>query len=119
MDEFEKKDLGEGEGADACAEENLSDTESVAEYEPKSRYEAFIYRIYRDETLSEIMKILSYVIVFATAYALFMRICALIDTPIEIVKLLSVLGVPFVTVSVIRSVINAPRPYELYGFYEK
>ena len=37
----------------------------------------------------------------------------------EIVKLLTVTGVPFVLVSILRRVINAPRPYELLEFYEK
>ena len=28
-------------------------------------------------------------------------------------------GIPFILVSVMRRLINAPRPYELYGFYAK
>ena len=36
---------------------------------------------------------------------------------LHLLELLLILGVPFVAVSILRRVINAPRPYEVYDFY--
>lgn len=93
--------------------------EQPLEYEPKNKYEKLLYRVYKDETLSEIFRISSYVVVALTVYAFFVRLVSLIETPIEILKILVITGVPFVVVSVMRKIINAPRPYELLEFYEK
>lgn len=38
-------------------------------------------------------------------------------SPLYVIELLAILGIPFVLVSLLRHFINAPRPYELYGFY--
>ena len=92
---------------------------SEPEYQPKGRYERLLYRVYRDETLAEILKITSYAIVLLTVYAFLVRLAGLIETPIELVKLLAVTGIPFAAVSLVRVLINAPRPYELLEFYEK
>ena len=89
------------------------------EYIPKNRYERLLWHVYKNDTLAEMLKIASYAIVLLTVYAFFTRIVGLIETPMEIVKLLTVTGVPFVLVSILRRVINAPRPYELLEFYEK
>ena len=89
------------------------------EYIPKNRYERLLWHVYKNDTLAEMLKIASYAIVLLTVYAFFARIVGLIETPMEIVKLLTVTGVPFVLVSILRRVINAPRPYELLEFYEK
>lgn len=35
------------------------------------------------------------------------------------IKYLAVLGIPFCLVSLLRKYIGAPRPYEIYDFYEK
>lgn len=89
------------------------------EYIPKNRYERLLWHVYKNDTLAETLKIASYAIVLLTVYAFFTRIVGLIETPMEIVKLLTVTGVPFVLVSILRRVINEPRPYELLEFYEK
>lgn len=101
--------------------ESPCDTQTVAEteYKPKNRYEKLLLYVYKNENLAEMMKISSYAIVLLTVYAFFVHIAGLIETPIEIVKLLTVTGVPFVAVSLMRVFINAPRPYELLEFYEK
>lgn len=88
-------------------------------YQPKNGYERILYSVYKNDTLAEILKITSYAIVLLTVYAFFVRIVGLIETPVELIKLLAVTGVPFVTVSLMRRMINAPRPYELLEFYEK
>ena len=41
-----------------------------------------------------------------------------INEPSSIPKVLLTLGIPFILVSLLRLIINAPRPYELYDFYQ-
>ncbi len=100
---------------------NEADAEESAEpeYEPKNKYEKLLYRVYRDDSLAEMLRIASYAIAALTVYAFFARIVSLVEAPLEILKILVVTGVPFVAVSILRAVINAPRPYELLEFYEK
>ena len=38
---------------------------------------------------------------------------------LSLIKVALICFIPFVIVTVVRLLINAPRPYELYGFYEK
>ena len=102
-----------------CLGEQTETEPPAPEYEPKNKYERLLYSVYRDSTLAEILRISSYAIVTLTVYAFFARLVGLIGTPIEIVKILAVTGIPFVIVSLMRSLINAPRPYELLEFYEK
>lgn len=59
--------------------------------------------------LAGILAFLLYLSVFIMTL-LFSAFCAL--------KLLIILGVSYVLVSIFRKKINAPRPYELYSFYE-
>ena len=47
---------------------------------------------------------------------LFMLIRALISAPITALMILLILGPPFVLVSLVRRLINAPRPYEAEDF---
>ena len=111
--ENEKKDLEQD-----VATEELSN-EQTAEYEPKNKYERVLYRVYKDETLSEILKISSCAIVVFTVYAFFMRLMALVEeNPLEIFWILLLTGIPFVAVSVLRKTINASRPYEFFEFYK-
>lgn len=112
----EKAEALVSEDAEAFSENQ----EDKTEYEPKNKYERALYRVYKDENLFEMMKISSYAIVALTVYAFFMRIVDLIsENLIGVVDLLLITGVPFVTVSIMRCVFNAPRPYELLEFYEK
>ncbi len=77
-------------------------------------------RVYCNTTLTNILHIISY-IVSAVGVAVFgyMLAAAYLDEPVAAVCLALAAGIPFVLVSVIRSLINAPRPYEKYGFYER
>ncbi len=99
-----------------------NEKEQVAEsceYIPVGKLEKILYLVYKNKQLSEILHIISYVIAFLTVYAFIWRIAVLIeDSSIEIVSLLITTGVPFVALSVMRRLINAPRPYELLSFYE-
>ena len=105
------------DGAADNAQDEPEDSEPA--YQPKNRYEKLLYRVYRDESLAEMLKISSYAIVLMTAYAFFVRLLALIASPTELIKLLAVTGAPFVLVSLMRRFINAPRPYELLEFYKR
>lgn len=89
------------------------------EYQPKNKYERVLYTVYKDENLTEILHISSIAIVLLTVYAFFSRIMALIAHPVAVAELLIITGVPFIVVSVIRKIINAPRPYEVLEFYSK
>ena len=54
------------------------------------------------------------VAVFALNFRFYLNI-----SPFCALKYLVVLGVPFVLVSIMRKIVGAPRPYEIYDFYEK
>ena len=99
--------------------DDFGQAEPPVQYEPKNKYEKLLYSVYRDETLAEILRISSYAIVALTIYAFFVRLVSLAQAPVEILKILIVTGVPFVIVSIMRKLIAAPRPYELFEFYEK
>lgn len=94
--------------------------EAKPEYVPKNKYEKVLYRVYSDEGLSEILRISSLAIVAVTVYAFFVHILKLIEAgPLLAIELLIITGVPFIALSVMRQMINAPRPYELLEFYER
>lgn len=70
-------------------------------------------------SLTRALKIFSHgVSVLAVAAFLYLSFAAIRVSAYELMKLLVTLGVPFVILSVVRRVINAPRPYELYDFYD-
>ena len=103
-------------------DEAADDTEKAnkPEYVPKNKYENTLYKVYCDDGLSEILRISSLAIVAVTVYAFFAHILKLIEvSPLLAVEILLITGVPFLAVSVMRKMINAPRPYELLEFYEK
>lgn len=111
------KELGE-EGGE-LSPENVGEEEKP-EYVPKNKYEGVLYRVYRDEGLSEILRISSLAAVAVTVYAFFVHIIKLIEvSPLAVIELLIITGVPFAALSVMRRMINAPRPYELLEFYER
>lgn len=81
--------------------------------------EKILYRVYSSKRVSVILKIISHasVLISVLAYALCLAFAFYGDVGFGI-KLCVAGAVPFVTVSVIRRLIDAPRPYELYPFYE-
>lgn len=107
----------ESAGEEAAAE---AAEEQKPEYVPKNKYEKVLYRVYSDEGLSEILRISSLAIVALTVYAFFVHILKLLEvSPLGVIELLIITGVPFLALSVMRRLINAPRPYELLEFYER
>lgn len=81
--------------------------------------EKILKRVYSSKKISIALKIISHasalicVIVFISALTVMY-----LNEPKQAVKALFAAGLPFVLVSVVRKLINAPRPYELYDFYE-
>lgn len=76
--------------------------------------------VYENETLAEGLKIFSIFASLVSVYAFgYMMIESFTASVMTGVCLLVMLAVPFVLVSALRAWIRAPRPYEVYGFYEK
>lgn len=117
MENSELVSLSETELCENADEEKLILEE---EYVPKNSFERVLYSVYKNDTLNPILHVLSYVIVGITAYAFIWRAVNLVVSDIwQAVWLLLITGVPFAVVSVIRRLINAPRPYELFEFYRE
>jgi len=82
--------------------------------------EKLLRRVYKSPKISLSLKIISHASVAITvlAYA-YILVLAYFIAPLLAVKLAVSAAVPFIAVTLIRKLINAPRPYELYSFYEK
>ena len=92
----------------------------VPEYEPKNNFEKHLYRVYKDENLTEMLRISSLAIVALTVYSFLSALFVIFsESPFMALELLLITGVPFAAVSAARRLVNAPRPYELLEFYEK
>lgn len=77
-------------------------------------------RVYDSKKISTALKIISHVSVLGGVIAyLAIVIHAFLSDTVLGIKLIFSAGVPFVLVSILRRIIDAPRPYELYDFYEK
>ena len=81
--------------------------------------EELLKRIYSKKKITASLKIISHASVFlgVIAYS-FILIWSYLSSPLLAVRILVSAGVPYVIVTVSRAVICAPRPYELYDFYE-
>ncbi len=81
----------------------------------KEKYLSLYTAVYSRRTLSGILRVLSEVITYLTvaAYGVFIGFCAVKDTPLCL-SFLAVTATPFIAVTVMRRVINSPRPYEVF-----
>ena len=80
--------------------------------------EALLRRVYESPGLAHAMRILSVLCVAAALPVYGILIWkSLSVSVVDLLLLLVITGVPFVLVTLLRRAINAPRPYELYGFY--
>ncbi len=81
--------------------------------------EGFLKKVNSAPRLSLVLKICCHV---ATALSIlafvYLGVGFFGRSPMAGAMYLVTLGVPFVLVSLLRKLINAPRPYELYDFYE-
>jgi membrane-associated phospholipid phosphatase len=102
-------------------EENIQNESLRGEFAPSSSYERVIYGIYRMPTVAEMLRVLSHVIGALAIYAYcWLLLMTLNDKGVtELLRVILVTGAPFLVVSVLREWISAPRPYDIYPFFEK
>ena len=82
--------------------------------------EKLLKKVYNNEKISNALKAVSHVCVVISMLSYVAVIALLyVEEPISAVRAVFATALPFVIVSVARLLINAPRPYELYDFYEK
>jgi membrane-associated phospholipid phosphatase len=81
--------------------------------------ERLLRRVYSSKKISTSLKIVSHatVVIYVSAF-LAMLVLFYLSEPMSALKLALAAGVPFILVSIVRRIINAPRPYQLYDFYE-
>ena len=81
--------------------------------------EKILRRVYSSKGASSALKMISHfaVIVYLASY-LAMLVFSYMREPLFALRLVLAGAIPFIIVSLLRRVINAPRPYELYDFYE-
>ena len=86
----------------------------------KTTFEERLRLVNDNDTLKEILKILSYATLFVAAYAFFYGaiILFLRDALLGLCYVASV-GLPYLLVFLICRTVKAPRPCELFDFYEK
>ena len=81
--------------------------------------EGLLKRVYSSRKIGVSLKIISHATVLLCAVAfLFMLVHFYLCEPWLAVKFAFAAALPYVLVSFLRRIINAPRPYELYDFYE-
>ena len=82
--------------------------------------EKILYRVYSSRRASLSLRIISHasVLLSVVAYAMLV-VSSYLDEPMLAIKILIAGAVPFILVSVLRRLINAPRPYEMYDFYKE
>ena len=69
--------------------------------------------------LALLLKIISHFAVLSSiAGYIYLMISAYLVSPYSALSVLLLTAIPFVFVTLLRKIINAPRPYELYGFYD-
>lgn len=89
------------------------------EYIPQGRYDGVLFAVYNNAAVSRTLKAISTLsvalcmIIFATALVFY----GISDWRIP-VKLAVVTGAPFIIVTLFRRLLNFPRPYEVFSFYE-
>ena len=89
------------------------------EYIPQGRYDGVLFAVYKNAAVSRTLKAISTLsvalcmIIFATALVFY----GISDWRIP-VKLAVVTGAPFIIVTLFRRLLNFPRPYEVFSFYE-
>ena len=81
------------------------------------RYENAVRKIYARPRLARLLRAVSHAATLLSAALLFVTLgIAFSVRPMLSISLLVSVGVPFVAVSVLRRILNFPRPYEVYDF---
>ena len=77
-----------------------------------------LLRIQRSRKCARALKLLSHLVSFVSVAAFgYMVYLSLSESVTKLMELLAVLALPFLAVTILRRLLNAPRPYELYDFY--
>ena len=80
--------------------------------------EKVLKKVQDSKFFSVALRLLSHLVtVLSVAAFAYLAIISAKSSVMGLLELCIILGVPFLAVSALRRVINAPRPYELYGFY--
>lgn len=83
------------------------------------RLEKKLREVYENPTASEMLRIISLAGVFLGVYGFGYLMITLIEaSPVYALKVAGILAIPFLILTILRRVINAPRPYEVLDFYE-
>ncbi len=81
--------------------------------------EKLLKSVYKRPVLSKFLRLVSHLAgIFAFCLFLFVFIRLALHSPLSAAKLCIIIGASYVIVSLTRKIINAPRPYEIYDFYE-
>ena len=81
--------------------------------------EELLKRVYSSKGLTRVLKIASVACVVITLPAfVLLLIKSIMLSPTSVARLLLITGVPFVAVSLLRRLLDLPRPYEIYTFYD-
>ena len=101
-------------------QEHSQSTDEAPAFVPGTKYEAALFRVYKNDSLSEGLRVLSVAIalltVYAFAYTIFTSLAA--REVSYVIRLVISTAPAFLVVSIARKAVNAPRPYELFSFYE-
>ena len=81
--------------------------------------ESLLLRVYNSETIKKTLHVLDKILVILGAFGyLACLYLAYKNSLTELIKILVFSAVPFALVSAFRFFFNAPRPYEIYRFFE-
>lgn len=78
-------------------------------------YEKLLLSVYASRPVTEMLKIISHIAVLFSVFVYGVRI-ATVDLT-DAVRFVVLTAVPFVIVTLLRRLIDAPRPYEMISFY--
>ncbi|MBP3605803.1 MAG: phosphatase PAP2 family protein [Clostridia bacterium] len=82
--------------------------------------EKLLRAVYENETLAEGLWVASIFISLVSVYAaLYVLVESFSESYLLAIRLAVMLAVPFLLVSLVRALVRAPRPYEVYPFYER
>ena len=119
----EKNSYLDGENIDRKADNGgveHSENAPKPPFVPRTKHEKALYDVYTNEASASVLRIASIVIVALTVFSFAVHLLALlVDDAALFVKTLIITGVPFIAVTLMRIIVNAPRPYEVLEFYEK
>ena len=81
--------------------------------------ERVLRRVYSSRRMSVSLKIISHAsVLISVAAFILVLVTSYLKEPMLALRVALAGGIPFVIVTVIRRAVNAPRPYELYSFYD-